>query len=419
MTLFLKSPFILIVLQAFAIIYSLFFCSVSRGDENHTIEMPDSWGISEQETESQGDLRPRGRFVLSNATQETFLDRGFTPFQPSSLPFETTLVTLHPLQSGDRPNVDHHLGFQVELETDDLALNTLQQFLSPELSDRNNNEQNNNEQNNNEPDPPRPDILAQAESAGSRPSLRTSPNTPDEPIYQPRSDLILEEGSKYGPGISILTPTAFGKQWRQFSVGFGFQARTRFTNSGDGAYGIGFGLGDADKYVGLDVGTIFTNLSDPFSRGLFTFKLHRRLPQQFAVAVGVNDVLNFGNFGRSDVDGPSPYGVVSKVINLKESTNDLFSRLYLSLGAGTGRYRSEANIFRDDNDLGIFGGVAVRVADPLSVITEWSGQDLSVGLSLRPFKNIPLIITPAATDITGSAGDGVRFIFGVGYSFQF
>ena len=61
----------------------------------------------------------------------------------------------------------------------------------------------------------------------------------------------------------------------------------------------------------------------------------------------------------------------------------------------------------------------MKVVQPINTIIEWSGQDLGLGLSITPFKKIPLVITPAITDITGRAGDGSRFILGVGYSFSF
>jgi hypothetical protein len=55
---------------------------------------------------------------------------------------------------------------------------------------------------------------------------------------------------------------------------------------------------------------------------------------------------------------------------------------------------------------------------PISFVTEWTGQDLAMGLSIVPFKNFPLTITPAFRDITG-AGEGARFVLGTGIGFGF
>ena len=67
----------------------------------------------------------------------------------------------------------------------------------------------------------------------------------------------------------------------------------------------------------------------------------------------------------------------------------------------------------------MFGSVALRVAQPISLIADWTGQDLTIGTSIAPFRNIPFVITPAVSDITGNAGDGARFILGFGFGYSF
>ena len=89
------------------------------------------------------------------------------------------------------------------------------------------------------------------------------------------------------------------------------------------------------------------------------------------------------------------------------------------MGVGGGQFRSEDDILNGVDSVGVYGGVALRVVEQVNVITEWSGQDLSVGVSFVPFRNIPLVISPSVTDITGTAGDGTRFILGVGYGINF
>ena len=127
---------------------------------------------------------------------------------------------------------------------------------------------------------------------------------------------------------------------------------------------------------------------------------------------------NFITFGSTD-GGTSGYGVITKIVRLQDSENKPFSRIYLSTGIGNGQFCSESDINNKIDSVGVFGSLAVKVVQPINTIIEWSGQDLGLGLSITPFKKIPLVITPAITDITGRAGDGSRFILGVGYSFSF
>jgi hypothetical protein len=240
------------------------------------------------------------------------------------------------------------------------------------------------------------------------------------PIILPGLEEIEKEETaptfyKASPNISIITPSGYGADWGEVGVGIGFQERTRFTNDSDAVFGIGFGLGDAQKFVGVQVGVTLTDISDPFDDARVSVKIHRRLPYDFSVAVGVQGGVVLG---QTD-GGSSVYGVVTKRFPLKQDIREPFSEIYASIGIGGGQFRSESDINEGIESVGVFGSVAVRVLEPMSLITEWTGQDLTIGISIVPFRNLPLVIVPAITDITGSAGDGTRFIFGVGYSFSF
>jgi hypothetical protein len=63
--------------------------------------------------------------------------------------------------------------------------------------------------------------------------------------------------------------------------------------------------------------------------------------------------------------------------------------------------------------------VGVRLAEPISFIADWTGQDLTIGTSIAPLRRIPVVITPAVADVTGNAGDGARFILGIGLGYTF
>ncbi len=228
-------------------------------------------------------------------------------------------------------------------------------------------------------------------------------------------------GAAASPGSSSGSPTAFGASFGQVFAGASYQERTRFTETSDGSLSAGFGLGDARKYAGLEVAVSVLDLSSrnnddkAFDRGSFSFKLHRALPNNWAVAVGYENAIVWG---FTDA-GSSVYGVVSKIIPFKNSPAEPFSSLTVSAGIGNGRFRSEDDFNRDEGTVNFFGSAGLRVIEQASVIADWTGQDLTVGASIVPFRNLPIVITPAVADITGSAGDGARFILGVGFSRSF
>lgn len=255
--------------------------------------------------------------------------------------------------------------------------------------------------------------LDEAEVEALREQLKISPL----PVTLTPSTL----GPAASPGSSSGSPTAFGADFGSAFAGVSFQERTRFTDTSDGAVSAGFGLGDASKAVGLEVAVSVLDLSSrngddrAFDRGSFSFKLHRRFPNNFAVAVGYENAIVWG---FTDA-GSSFYGVGSKIFQLQDSPQKPFSSLTMSLGVGNGRFRTEDDFNDDKETVNVFGSAGLRVLEPVSVIADWTGQDLTLGASIVPFRNLPIVITPALADITGSAGDGSRFILGVGYSYSY
>ncbi len=248
-------------------------------------------------------------------------------------------------------------------------------------------------------------------------ALREQLRIPSLPVVLMPSTL----GAAASPGSSSGSPTAFGADFGSVFTGASFQERTRFTSSSDGAVSAGFGLGNATKAVGLEIAVSVLDLTSrggddrAFDRGSVSFKLHRRLPNNFAVAVGYENALVWG---FTDA-GSSFYGVGSKIFQFQDSPRQPFSSLTVSLGLGNGRFRTEDDFNADKKTVNVFGSAGLRVLEPVSVIADWTGQDLTLGASIAPFRNIPIVITPAIADITGSAGDGSRFILGIGYSYSF
>lgn len=217
-------------------------------------------------------------------------------------------------------------------------------------------------------------------------------------------------------GSSINTPTAFGAQTGNIFFGATYQEQVRFFDEDDGAVVLGFGLGDARRIVALETAvSIYDLFGDTFEDGGVSFKLHRLIGDDLAVAIGVENAIVWGN-----TDGDqSVYGVVSKVFRLRENPSDPFSRLTASVGLGGGRFRSEEDIEDKDGTTNVFGSVGLQVVEPVTLIADWNGQDLYLGASIVPIQGVPLVITPAVADVTGNAGDDPRFILGIGYGLSF
>jgi hypothetical protein len=223
------------------------------------------------------------------------------------------------------------------------------------------------------------------------------------------------------PSSSGGSPSGFGLNNSQGFLGVGIVERNRFDNKVDAGIAGGIGFGDARTAVGLEVVPTITNIingNSSFPSGQVDFKVHRLLDRDTSIAVGVENLIQFGSTDAQS----STYGVISKIFRLRPSSSDSFSRLYTSIGIGGGRFRSVDDIKNSNDSINVFGGVGLRVAAPFSVYADYTGQDLNLGVSVLPFRDIPLVITPGVQDVFNNANDpdgGGRFSLSVGYSLSF
>ncbi|HKR08937.1 MAG TPA: hypothetical protein VJS39_07105 [Gemmatimonadaceae bacterium] len=247
-------------------------------------------------------------------------------------------------------------------------------------------------------------LVAASASAQNLDSLRKSYTLPVPIIGQRHSPV------RASPGTSVQSPTAFGADWGEGYIGAGYTERMRYIhghNQMDGAVFAAFGFGNARKNVGLEVAaTSFSTVRSGFgNHSSLSFKVHRQFPSNFALAAGWEDAIRT----KGTDGGTSGYVVASS----------WYKRLTASAGVGGGRFKTEAAIAEDRKTLNVFGSLAYQVASPISVIADWSGQDLGIGASFVPLKRLPIYIEPGLVDLTGSAGDGARFVLGVGLGFTY
>jgi hypothetical protein len=274
--------------------------------------------------------------------------------------------------------------------------------------------------------PPPPPAVQPAQPTQNQPAA-PKPATPSRQEVQDLRNRLRGVEDKIGdldntyrasPSMTITNPAGFGADHNTGYIGASYVSRVRYTDSEpDGALVAGVGLGDARKSVGVELSYTFASLTGDnteFGRGGFNLKAHRRLGDDLSVAAGWNGILNIGD---NDFEH-SLYAAATKVFPLREDIKSPFSRVAVTAGLGNGQFRSEEDIANDRSAVNLFGSVAVRAVEPVSLIAEWTGQDLTLGASIVPFKKVPLVITPALRDVAG-AGDGARFVLGVGYSFKF
>lgn len=219
------------------------------------------------------------------------------------------------------------------------------------------------------------------------------------------------------PGLTLVNPYGFGVDGGSRFAGIGVTSNSRYGDDDpDATMGFGFGLGNAQKAVGLELSytmASFGAFNRSFGTGGFNAKVHRQLAEGWGVALGWDGFLNIGD--DNDFED-SVYITTTKLFRTKENLDSPFSRIAITAGIGNGAFRTEDAIADGDNSFNPFASLAVRVAQPVSFVTEWTGQDLGMGVSVSPLKRIPLTVNLGLRDLAG-AGDGVRFVGGLGLGF--
>jgi hypothetical protein len=216
------------------------------------------------------------------------------------------------------------------------------------------------------------------------------------------------------PAQSMGSPTAFGAQAGDVFAGLVYQLRARYGRRDDGAVIGGFGLGNAHSTAGIELSvtslsTIRSGFGERVGVGL---KVHRVLPMGWGVAMGVENAFEQGLVPMDSEGGL--FGVVSRVWG--PSSWNPFPGSTTTLGVGNGRFLRERQVATGDGQKAVqpFGSASLRVLPSTALIADWTGQDLSLAASFAPIASFPLVVTPALMDVTGAAGDGVRFAVGVG-----
>jgi hypothetical protein len=243
-----------------------------------------------------------------------------------------------------------------------------------------------------------------------------------ELLIEPLIKLKIPSSKRtYSPGLNFASPSAFGANLGDAFIGASVATagnRGDRLEDIDGSTSIGFGLGNSQKTLGLELSFNNGSIKNFGSNGTFDLKAHRLVyakgTNQVAVALGWKAFAQYKTEASGEPIRPSSvYGVATTYSLLKP--NDPVNKMPISfsLGAGGGDFR------QGDASTGVFGGVGVQVHPQVGVGLGWSGIGLNIGASFVPVPTIPLTITAQGADLTDNSGGGTVFALSVGYGFNF
>ncbi len=233
-----------------------------------------------------------------------------------------------------------------------------------------------------------------------------------------------EEKAPPSPGLSFGVPSAYGASGGSVFVGLSYSADGqdgpfKIYKDGDkladGSMNFGMGFGDPNQ-LGAEVSVGIISLlcqsgSSCFGAdGTIGLKLHKLFDESFidGFGVGYSNLVRWGE--ASDID--TIYGVASKDFKINNKDG------LLSLGVGTGGFRSKTDIDSGENNPNLFGGIGLKLAPRISLASSWNGSTLAAGFGLSPF-DVPLSLSIGLTDLTDVNGKGSQYSINAGYSFSF
>jgi hypothetical protein len=263
-----------------------------------------------------------------------------------------------------------------------------------------------------------PQLIAQTEDSNQ------------DDVNKIRQELLIEPLLKlktvapkptYPPGLSFAGPSAFGANMGDVFVGASAATagnRGNSINDIDASTSVGFGLGNSQKLVGLELSFNNGSVKNFGSNGTFDLKAHRIVhtkgSNQIAVAAGWKAFAQYQTKDSIEQIRPSSvYGVVTSYSLLKP--NDPVNKMPVSFSLGVG-----GGDFRQGNaSTGVFAGAGVQVHPQVGVGLGWSGVGLNLGASFVPISTLPLTITLQGADLTNNSVGGTTFALSIGYGFNF
>ena len=270
------------------------------------------------------------------------------------------------------------------------------------------------------------------------------------------NDKAIWRDEQWHPQISSTVPVGFGPKGVMATAGvFGVDCtasgiceqpdswedyQDQLERFGEAQYDLSLGIGDSSKIIGLTFTGSFEETSLPlgdrneteektiFSNYYIGAHLSRNIGPDTAIRVGVKNWLDIKECGLSCGFPKSAYGVISQRIRLNPDQNSWFPNAYLTLGAGNGEFRTLDEQVRSSiaaqraagcqtygyipdkpcssdtrrravldaanyGQLTPIGAATLEVVPGFNAIGEWSGRNLNLGFSVRPFEDLGLVFT--------------------------
>lgn len=216
-------------------------------------------------------------------------------------------------------------------------------------------------------------------------------------------------------------PSAFIAEWGNYYVAtsmYGYDNGETGTSI-DGWLGAGVGLGNARRFVAMEIDFNLESLSDTDNGGSLDVRFARQLlsTNSFALQIGAG-WLGIASYGDWPKPGGSVYGVLTAAMPLRPNDPTFRQTLQVNVGGGDGRFERVDAV--ELLSSGVFASVGVELIPNLGLSVGWAGKGLNSSLSYVPLRGLPLYLGLSGSNLTNidQTGRAVAFTLSWGGSFR-
>ena len=216
-------------------------------------------------------------------------------------------------------------------------------------------------------------------------------------------------------------PSAFIAEWGNYYVAtsmYGYDNGETGTSI-DGWLGAGVGLGNARRFVAMEIDFNLESLSDTDNGGSLDVRFARQLlsTNSFALQIGAG-WLGIASYGDWPKPGGSVYGVLTAAMPLRPNDPTFRQTLQVNVGGGDGRFERVDAV--ELLSSGVFASVGVELIPNLGLSVGWAGKGLNSSLSYVPLRGLPLYLGLSGSNLTNidQTGRAVALTLSWGGSFR-
>lgn len=233
-----------------------------------------------------------------------------------------------------------------------------------------------------------------------------------------RWGMVKSHPLMFPTAISIFAPVGFGVDFGTMFVVVGGVNRWPGTSDPDGYYYLGAGLGNGDRYLGVQATGLLDSagVDDPFAKnGTGSLSVFRWLTPSTSVAYGALNMFGWGMFGHWS---KSYYGSVTQYFSFFPS--GAFP-MALTFGMGEGALNSvdDFRVYPNRHRYKAFGSLAVSLMPRVSWIVDETMDIVSTGFSFIPYAPLPFVVNVYATNLAGGQKKAGPVTYGASLSAGF